>query len=138
MKVEALTSCPGCNKNHLVSLDLGNIPEAKAINMIGDGQQQVKEVIKPVQLSWMPNQFCSDGKCTVSHNKDTYAQRVTKRCANGDCGQFAPKAAAKCAWCGSKGIEDVESRFDELTDEELDEIGVPKPEAHSHEGHNHD
>lgn len=161
-KAIADTTCPGCGKDHQVEFDLPDPPKAKNV-VIEKGHTEIPSMEldslaekiaakmkpkeeKPVQEpkakkevevrlpSWQPKEFCADGSCGAKHTNKHYAQRPKKKCTN--CGQFAPAKAAKCAWCDSTDI-DPEDRFEELSDDDLNDLGIPLPESEAHEGHNH-
>lgn len=82
---------------------------------------------KVIVQSYEPKYHCPDGNCEIGvHKNENYKERPAKKCTT--CDQFAPKRAKKCAWCG-------ESDFDELSDDDLDDLKIPKP---AHEGHDHE
>jgi hypothetical protein len=132
-KILTEVPCTNCGSNHQAVIDLDEITRRIQER---PAKEVVKEIVKPYDFE--PNAFCTNGSCTTNHHAGMYKQRVTKKCTN--CGQFAPTKAAKCAWCGSNGIDEAEDRFEELDDEYLDEIGVPRPEmpaSYDGSGHHH-
>jgi hypothetical protein len=133
LKLLTETECPHCKKSHEAELDLEKfeIPkdEKAKINIKGvintekpeptpqpEPQIQVKTKIP----SHIPKFKCKN--CDKLHDNPDYSKRPKFKCQN--CGSL--NAGPYCQTC-SKGEE-----FDELTDEELDELGIPEPH-HEHE-----
>ena len=87
--------------------------------------EPVKETKEKIIVpSYLPRFTCK-GKDCVGDDNDGYITRVKKKCNN--CDQFAPENAKKCSWCG-------EEDFDDIDDEELDGLKIPKPAGgHQHE-----
>lgn len=81
-------------------------------------EEKVVEVVKKVVPSWQPNYICKGPNCNTKKNP-AYAQRPKGKCPN--CGQFSKEPFGACIWCGNKELE-------ELDEEELDNLGVPRPE----------
>lgn len=76
------------------------------------------EVVKKVVPSWQPNFICKGPNCNTKKNP-AYSQRPKGKCSN--CGQFSKEAFGSCIWCDNK-------EFEELDEEELDNLGVPRVE----------
>ena len=74
--------------------------------------------------SYMPKHVCK-GKGCEGHENKGYRLRVKKKCTN--CDQFASENTGKCTWCG-------QNDFDDVDDDTLDDLGIPKPE-HDHGDH---
>lgn len=102
------------------------VPEAQ----IGERQTQVmqekpqeakaepqKEVQKVVP-SWQPNYICKGPNCNTKKNPN-YQARPKGKCSK--CGQFTKEAFGTCIWCNNNEI-------DEVSEDELDDLGVPRPE----------
>jgi len=135
MKLLTETECPHCKKSHEAELDLENfdIPHEEKPKMTvkkvenaaspapePEPQIQVKEKIKiPAHI---PKYKCKN--CDKLHDNPDYKKRPRFKCEN--CGSL--NAGEYCQTC-SKGEE-----FTELSDEELDDLGIPEPtHEHQHE-----
>ena len=136
MKVLTEETCPHCKKGFESAHELDNlepkIPQGKIKSIENTPQvmqqvePEIKEVIKEVTKipSFIPQYKCKDGRCGNIHPNPDYTTRPNKKCEN--CGQF--NAGDTCIWCGNK-------EFEELDDEELNDMGIPtpKPFEHDHE-----
>lgn len=78
--------------------------------------------VKTVAPAYQPKHLCK-GKDCEGHKNPNYSMRVKKKCTQ--CDQFAPDSVKKCPWCDN-------DEFDDLDDDDLDSMGIPKPE-HDHE-----
>lgn len=151
-------TCPGCKKDHAVAVPLDDLniamgrvqqDEPKAPNIeelvskeverrLPKEKPEVKEKVieKVKQPKWLPKKACSNGSCMNDHTSEDYQEKVTKRCANGSCNQYAPAKAARCLWCDSKDEDGKDlpqdERFEELDEDELAKIPAPKSHAHHH------
>ena len=76
-----------------------------------------KEVIKSVPSSDQPYYECKD--CDNMHKNPNYKIKPSQKCSN--CGSLNRPKAKGCKNCGN--IE-----FDEIDNDELNELGVPDPE----------
>jgi len=145
MKLIGDVDCPHCKQKHDAEIDIDNLkintPEIPKVTNVTSNQQvqqvqeqpvpQIKEVIKEKKVVSSDQPFFECKDCDSLHKNPNYKDAPKKRCANGDCGTLNKSKAKGCKNCGSSEFEE-----DELTDEELQEIGIPIPE--SHEGHNHE
>ena len=141
------TTCPGCNLTHEAAIDLDKIPQLKNAQFSQDIrvakepekqpdfdaiiEKKLKEKepkkeeppkVKVVAPSYQPKHLCKGAGCE-GHDNENYTMRVKKKCSN--CDQFAPDSVKKCPWCG-------ETDFDDIDDDELDELNIPRPREHSH------
>lgn len=134
-----------CKHNHEMTVDLNELgmklndtsPPNATVTRIPEltmpptqpSQQQQPEVqVKEVAPDFMPGFTCKNGNCDVGiHKNPNYHTRPKGKCTN--CGQFNKKKEGSCPWC--RGKETIE----EINDEELDDLGIPKPteEEHNHE-----
>lgn len=142
MKIVGDTTCPNCKKKHEVELDVDKLDSAKIIKenpQISNPQasglqtQQVvkpqekiieKEVIKSVPSSDQPYYECKD--CDNMHKNPNYKIKPNQKCSN--CGSLNRPKAKGCKNCGN-------TEFEEVDNDELNELGVPEPELveHDHE-----
>lgn len=86
-------------------------------------EEKVVEVVKKVVPSWQPSYICKGPNCNTKKNP-AYAQRPKGKCPN--CGQFSKEAFGACIWCDNKELEQVD-------EEELDNLGIPRPEDNAPE-----
>lgn len=128
-------NCPHCKKD--VSIDIDKLEvktEAKPLlsNASTLVQTQVleqkpvetiKEKIKTVAPSDEPYYHCEGENCMGLHKNPNYKVRPNKKCTN--CSTLNSPKAKGCKNC-------KKDEFDELTDEDLDELEIPKPEMHDH------
>ena len=130
--------CPNCKKE--VSIDIEKLevkqPKTKDIENASTTGQQTQQIEKPKPEiiekeiirapSDQPFIDCKD--CKSLHKNPNYKHKPNKRCANDKCGQLNKEDSKGCKNCGSAEFEE-----ELLTDEELNEIGVPEPEVEDHE-----
>jgi hypothetical protein len=85
-------------------------------------------VVKAMVPRHIPRYSCASGNCNQPgglHSNDNYTERPSKKCSQ--CDQFQPSFARVCPWCGNDD-------FDDLTDDDLDGLNIPKPTGmHTHE-----
>lgn len=133
MKIVGETTCPNCQKAHEAALDLDKFepkvttsviqnpsissPTATVTSVLAEEKPKVITKIP----SYIPNYKCKN--CGNNHKNKDYSVRPKFKCSK--CGQFSPDGEL-CAWCKSK-------EFDEIDEEELDDLGIPEPEEHEHE-----
>jgi len=126
--------CPHCKEKVSIDIDKLEVKQPKGLtNANAETQQtvqmsnqepEIKEVVKEVTKlpNIQPNYRCKDGRCGNIHPNPDYTKRADKKCEN--CGQLGE--GGECLWC--KG-----SDFEELDNEELDELGIPEPKEVHHE-----
>lgn len=123
--------CPGCHKKFESEVDvdkLGDVKkeytkaEPKRVQIERqeetESQVQIKEV--PKVPSHIPKFKCKN--CDSLHDNPDFTTRPKFKCNN--CGALNP--TAECQTCNKA------EEFEELTDEELDELGIPLPKPHEH------
>ena len=131
--------CPNCKKEIAIDIDKLEMKQQKPKEVENPSSEQAtvleqkpkiieKEVVKVVAPSDQPFIDCKD--CKSLHKNPNYKHKPNKRCANDKCGQLNKEDSKGCKNCGSAEFEE-----ELLTDEELDEIGVPNPEMEDHEPH---
>lgn len=138
MKIEGETTCPGCKKDHPVEIDIDNldikkveIPQVR--NPRVESQQMTQQIEKPVEKikevlkvpSYIPKYKCKN--CKENHKNKEYRQAPKFKCSN--CGQFSPNDDS-CIWCDGND-------FDEIDEDELQDLGIDSPEELEHE-HEHE
>ena len=126
----AEATCPHCSTNFIAGVDVSDI-----VNTM-----QPKEIVREVAKlpSFIPGYSCVNGNCDRGnwHPSEWYSQKPNKRCAN--CETLNGTNSKRCYMCkGSEFYDDL------LSDEELEELGIPLPAAaaqdermahhHSHE-----
>ena len=79
---------------------------------------------KTVIESHIPAYKCPDGNCGQIHKNKNYKQRPKGKCTN--CQQFNKEDKGTCPWCDKPEVEPIE-------EDELDDLGIPRPEGHTHE-----
>ena len=139
MKLIGETDCPHCKKSHETEFDIDNLEPVKQEaskgrvkevineNQIQELKQEPKviEKIKEVLPSNIPAFKCKDGNCGRTHKNPNYKHAPRAKCTN--CGQFTTDPNSECPWCDGK-------EFDELNDEDLENMNIPIPEhSHNHE-----
>lgn len=144
MKIEGDTSCPHCKKEHTASFDLDKLdiktPTSPLINAVATGNPQqllepkeiIKEVEKITKVSPSDEPFfsCANGNCSKGlHKNPNYSKAPNKKCKNCD----SLNGNKKCKNCGNSDEEE----FEELDNNELENLGIPLPEEKEHD-HNHD
>jgi len=79
---------------------------------------------KTVIPGFIPAYNCPDGDCGQVHKNKNYSMRPKGKCEN--CSQFARSGEGKCPWCEEGKIEPID-------EDELDNLGIPKPIPGEHE-----
>ena len=148
MKIDG--DCPHCKKE--VTLDTeklqyvkqedGNLVNTRVsaagnnqILQVPEQKPSIVEKIKEVLPEFMPAGRCKNGNCDVGiHKNPNYKKRPKGKCTN--CGQFSAHKEGDCPWC--KNEDGKRGEIEELDDDELDELGIPKPPEDEHEGHSHE
>ena len=136
MKLVQDTKCPHCKKEFEIESDLDKIdikPPTKAQAGASTTLEPLtvempKEVIKEkiVAPSHIPAYKCKDGNCGQVHKNPNYFNKVKARCEN--CGQFTDDINSPCIWCNEKD-------FEELDEDEFENLGIPQPNEANHHGH---
>jgi hypothetical protein len=136
LKIVGETTCPNCKKDHEAAFDVDNmdikkveVPIIRNATVQGGQEtiQQIKEVEKIVEKFKVPSNIpkykCKN--CDKNHKNKDYHEPPKFKCAN--CGQFS-SSGDECIWCDGK-------EFDELDEDELEDLGIPEPkeEEHDHE-----
>jgi len=128
--------CPHCKEKIDIDIDKLTLKQKDTELKNTEASQQqtiqeitvpeVKEVVKEKMIipSHIPGYECSDGNCGNIHPNQNYKKRVKAKCSN--CGQFTPNPDKNCPWCNNK-------EFEELEDDELEELGIPEPENNHHD-----
>ena len=138
MKISGTTNCPTCKKDHEVELDIENltldkVTKPKIENSQVSGLQteqiikpEIKEIEKIVEKVKIPSDqpFYECKDCDALHKNKNYSVRPNKKCSN--CDSLNGPKNKGCKNCGN-------TEFEELDEEQLDNLGVPKPEEHEHE-----
>ncbi len=156
-------TCPGCKKDHAIAVPIDDLNIAmghvhndaptteldamKVKSLVAEvieehetkksKKKEEEEQKKPPQVEtvypfWQPGEFCADGSCGAAHKNKNYREKPAKKCTN--CGQYAPKKAAKCAWCKESDKLDAEDRFEDLDEDDLEDLKFEPIEAeHPHE-----
>lgn len=142
MKIEG--DCPHCKKNVAIDIDKLEIKQdatqllanaTTAGTQVLEQKPSIVEKIKEVLPEFMPAGRCKNGNCDVGiHKNPNYKKRPKGKCKN--CGQFSAHKEGDCPWC----IDEDKKRgeIEELEEEELDDLGIPRPPEIEHEGHNHE
>ena len=140
MKIQG--DCPNCKEKVSIDIDKLEIKTPKLLtNATAEAQTQIletpkpeiieKEVIKTVIEDFKPNYECPNGDCDIGVHKNTnYKKMVKGKCSN--CDQFTKHNKGVCPWCKKNDT------IEEIDVEELEELGIVKPEIVEHEGHNHE
>jgi hypothetical protein len=79
--------------------------------------EKIIEKIIKVTPSYQPNYVCKGAKCKTLPNPN-YTARVKGKCTN--CNQFTKETFGTCIYCGSSEIE-------EISEDELNNLGIPTP-----------
>lgn len=136
MKIEG--NCPHCQKDVAIDIDklevktearpimanastLVQLPEQNATGTTALMKPEIK--IKTVAPSDEPFYHCEGENCMGLHKNPNYKVRPNKKCTN--CSTLNSPKAKGCKNC-------KKDEFDELTDEDLDELEIPKPDEHDH------
>lgn len=144
--------CPTCKKPHAATVDLPELVSPRAKNLVRERSepmqplQDLDSIIdkklkekepKPVETpkpkkekvvapAYQPRFICNGAGCE-GHDNPNYQMRPQKRCTN--CNMWGgPASVKKCPTCGS------EEDFEEVDEDELDTLNIPRPQhRHSHE-----
>ena len=133
--------CPNCKEK--VSIDIDKL-EIKAPKELQNASTETTQVLiekpkepeikietKTVIEDFKPNYECPNGDCDIGVHKNTnYKKMVKGKCSN--CDQFTKHNKGVCPWCKKNDT------IEEIDQEELEELGIVKPEIVEHEGHNHE
>ena len=133
--------CPNCKEK--VSIDIDKL-EIKAPKELQNASTETTQVLiekpkepeikietKTVIEDFKPNYECPNGDCDIGVHKNTnYKKMVKGKCSN--CDQFTKHNKGVCPWCKKNDT------IEEIDVEELEELGIVKPEIVEHEGHNHE
>jgi hypothetical protein len=92
------------------NMDNGHVENNNTVEKI------IEKIIK-VTPSYQPNYVCKGAKCKTLPNPN-YTARVKGKCAN--CGQFTKETFGTCIYCGNTEI-------DEISEDELNNLGIPTP-----------
>lgn len=136
LKVIEEIECPGCKHKFDKTTDLSdlkNVPvtkienKAKIKEVIEEGQTsqiiEKEKIVEKVKIpSDQPFYECKD--CDSLHKNKNYSVRPNKKCNN--CDSLNGPKNKGCKNCGN-------TEFEELDEDQLDDLGVPKPEEHEHE-----
>ena len=129
--------CPHCSKPVEIEFEIPKADKAKNVT-VETGNNTVQTIIEKVQTdlnkpeppkaklvekvpSHIPAFKCKN--CGDNHKNKNYSARPKGKCTN--CGQFAKDDKGTCPWC-DKEVEPIE-------EDELEDLGIPKPEPHEHE-----
>ena len=133
--------CPNCKEK--VSIDIDKL-EIKAPKELQNPSTETTQVLiekpkepeikietKTVIEDFKPNYECPNGDCDIGVHKNTnYKKMVKGKCSN--CDQFTKHNQGTCPWCKKNDT------IEEIDVEELEDLGIIKPEIVEHEGHNHE
>lgn len=98
-----------------------SINEEKPMEIKTPEIREVEKIIEKVKVpSHIPKIKCKD--CKGTHENPNYTKRPKFKCNN--CSSLNPDA--ECLTC-NKGEE-----FEEMSDEDLDELGIPSPKEREH------
>ena len=125
---------PDCTHPHEMEIEYAEpkLPKASTTVLASENPsatvlvQQEKPVATVEKIvekmpSHIPGFKCKN--CGDTHRNKNYTQRPKGKCTN--CGQFAKDEKGSCPWCNQQ--------VEPLEEEELEDLGIPKPEAHEHE-----
>jgi len=133
LKITGETTCPNCKKEHEVNFDidkldvknntpvLTNVSTQGTTSTIQIEQPKVETKVVTKVPSYIPKYKCKS--CNENHKNKDYSQKPRFKCEK--CGQFSPDGQS-CLWCDGKD-------FDELDDEELEEMGIEEPAEKEHD-----
>ena len=94
-------------------------------------EPEIKIETKTVIEDFKPNYECPNGDCDIGVHKNTnYKKMVKGKCSN--CDQFTKHNKGVCPWCKKNDT------IEEIDQEELQDLGIVKPEIVEHDGHNHE
>lgn len=135
MKITGDALCPGCNKEHPVSFDIDKLEVTKPViaptSILNHATTQLTQqldapiVEQPKVIVKIPKNIpkykCKN--CDKNHENKDYSERSKFKCEK--CGQFSSDGKS-CLFCNN--TED----FEELDDDELDDMGIPRPQEQEH------
>jgi len=138
MKLVQEAECPHCKKKIEMETDVDNLTiDQKKVKTNSTVQVEdkpevevkevIKEVIKTQTPSYIPSFKCKDGNCGLTHKNPNYTKQIKGKCAN--CGQFSANLDSECPFCNQK-------EYEEISKEDLTDLGIPEPkekeETHDH------
>jgi len=142
LKIKGSVECPNCNKKHDAELDIDKLtmeqvktaeiknPQDSGTSTVLETKPEVKPEPKILPPIHVPAFKCTGSDCGEIHKNPNYFKRVKGKCKN--CDQFSRDKEGDCPWCREK------NSIEEIDDDELDELGIPKPlEREIGEGHGH-
>jgi len=138
MKIEG--TCPNCKHDVSIPIDKLEVAQPQPVELLNATAtpaatvQVTRESVQPPQpevkiktVAARDQPFYRCKKCNDKHKNENYKVRPNLRCPN--CGTL--NGEKSCKTCAKK--TDPED-WEELDDETLDELEIPKPEAsHTHE-----
>jgi len=132
-------TCPDCKKDfkHKAQLDIDKLEvkqlKTPELNNPSTPQTTIQmekpkpEVITKTQTPpHIPSFKCKDGNCGLMHKNPNYTKQIKAKCTN--CGQFTSNIDSECPFCNEK-------EYDEMSKEDLTDLGIPEPldkEIHDH------
>lgn len=127
-----VADCPHCKKESEIDIDSieftspkkEKFTNARAVQTEVIEEPKVIEKIKEVLPSNIPAFKCKDGNCGRTHKNPNYKHAPKAKCTN--CGQFTTDPNSECPWCDNKD-------FEEVSDEDLENMNIPIPEHSHHE-----
>ena len=142
MKILTEETCPHCKKGFESQKDLdniepvvnkGKIKEIESTSQVTIQEEKpiekIIEKIKAVAPKDQPFFECKDGNCgDKMHTNPNYKTRPNKKCKNCE----SLNGGEVCKNCGNTDKDE----FDELDEDELNDLGIPTPKNVEHE-HNH-
>lgn len=126
--------CPNCKEKVAIDIDKLEVKQPKELeNTTSEGQQtqqiikpEIKEIEKIVEKVKIPSDqpFYECKDCDSLHKNKNYSVRPNKKCNN--CDSLNGPKNKGCKNCGN-------TEFEELDEDQLDDLGIPKPAEHEHE-----
>jgi len=138
MKLLTKEVCPHCKKEFESEKQLEGLQPTKNTGTIEklestekppepEVKEVVKEVVKTQTPAHIPSFKCKDGNCGLMHKNPNYTKQIKGKCTN--CGQFTGDTNSECPFCNQK-------EYDDLSEDDLEDLGIPKPldkDIHDHE-----
>ena len=131
MKITGDTTCPTCKKDHEASFDIDKLEVKNTVPALTNvSTTGIDQILEPPKVetkivtkipSYIPKYKCKD--CNENHKNKDYTQKPKFKCDK--CGQFSPDGQT-CLWCDNK-------EFEELSDEDMEDLGIAEPLEHEHE-----
>jgi len=83
-------------------------------------------IVKTQTPAHIPSFKCKDDNCGLMHKNPNHTKQIKGKCTN--CGQFTGDVNSECPFCNQK-------EYDDLSQDDLDDLGIPKPleKEHDHE-----